>query len=135
MSDIFDKDKRSEIMSKICSKNTKPELFVRKLIFSLGYRYRLYRNDLPGKPDIVFVGKKKVIFVNGCFWHGHNCKRASLPKTNKKFWENKISKNVERDKINIKKLHDLGWESLTIWQCGLKNKDILIEKINSFLQK
>lgn len=136
MADIFSKKKRSEIMSKITGKNTKPEIIIRKLIFYEGYRYRLHRKDLPGKPDIVFPSKKKVIFINGCFWHGHKCKRGTLPETNKEFWEDKINGNKKRDKENKRKLTKLGWEYLVIWQCEIKKKkfDKLLFKITDFLE-
>ena len=94
MADIFNKEKRSLIMSRIAGKDTKPEMIIRKALFSEGYRYRLHRKDLPGNPDIVFPNHKKVIFINGCFWHGHNCKKAALPTTNKSFWKKKDRKSV-----------------------------------------
>jgi DNA mismatch endonuclease (patch repair protein) len=129
MSDIFSKKKRSEIMSKVGTKNTKPELFVRRLIHSMGFRYRLHRKDLPGKPDIVFQKYKKVIFVNGCFWHGHkNCKKAQLPKSNIDYWSFKINENKKRDRKNIENLNKLGWDNLIIWQCQLKEKNKIILK-------
>ena len=124
-------------MSKITGKNTKPEFIIRKALFNLGYRYRLHRKDLPGRPDIVFPCRKKVIFVNGCFWHGHNCVRAALPKSNRPFWENKQTGNVERDKKNIRKLKKMGWSSLVIWQCVIKKKTLesLINRIEKYLEK
>lgn len=122
MVDKFSKHKRSEIMSHINSKNTKPEITVRKIIYSLGYRYRLHRKDLPGKPDLAFIKKKKVIFINGCFWHGHSgCKKSALPDTNYEFWNDKIKKNVNRDTLNYQRLKDMGWKYLVIWQCEIKN--------------
>jgi DNA mismatch endonuclease, patch repair protein len=124
MTDIFSKKKRSQIMSKITGKNTKPELIIRKLLFSEGYRYRLHRKNLPGNPDIVFPGRKKVIFINGCFWHQHNCKRAALPETNKSFWQNKLEGNVKRDKKNLLELKKLGWSYLIIWQCKIKKENL-----------
>ena len=107
-------------MKKIGPKHSKQELFIRKLIFSLGYRYRLHRKELPGNPDIVFPKHKKVIFINGCFWHHHNCNRGKLPETNKEFWQKKILGNVESDKLNYKKIQNLGWNILIIWQCEIK---------------
>ncbi len=124
-------------MSKIGPKHSTPELIVRKLIFSMGYRFRLHRKDLPGKPDIVFPKFKKVIFVHGCFWHGHkNCKRATLPATNRGFWKKKISRNMFRDKQNYVQLKKAGWEYSIIWQCQLKKekKDFLKAKIIGFLR-
>lgn len=137
MTDIFNKEKRSLIMSKITGKDTKPEIIIRKALFAEGYRYRLYKKDLPGKPDIVFPGRNKVIFINGCFWHGHNCKRAALPETNKSFWEKKINGNKERDKRNLAKLKDMGWETLIVWQCEIKKNrlETLINKIKTFIEK
>lgn len=125
MVDKFSKHKRSEIMSHIKSKNTKPEITVRKIIYSLGYRYRLHRKDLPGKPDLAFIKKKKVIFINGCFWHGHSgCKKSALPDTNYEFWNDKIKKNVNRDTLNYQRLKDMGWKYLVIWQCEIKNDNL-----------
>ncbi len=137
MADIFNKKKRSQIMSRIPGKDTKPELVIRKALFSEGYRYRLHRRDLPGNPDIVFPSRKKVIFVNGCFWHGHNCKKATLPTTNKHFWEKKLIGNKERDKLNLAKLKAIGWKSLVIWQCQIKKKTLetQIYKMKAFLEK
>jgi DNA mismatch endonuclease (patch repair protein) len=136
MSDIFSKRKRSDIMSNIGPKNTTQELIIRKLVFSMGYRYRLHGKALPGKPDIVFSKFKKVIFVNGCFWHGHkNCKRAKLPTTNRSFWKKKINKNIIRDKYNYAQLRKLGWKYLIIWQCKIKSEKMnyIKMKIDNFL--
>ncbi len=137
MADIFNKKKRSQIMSRITGKDTKPELIIRKILFSEGYRYRLHIKDLPGKPDIVFASRKKVIFINGCFWHGHNCKKAALPETNRNFWEKKLTGNKERDKRNLVKLKAMGWKSLVIWQCQIKKNKLetQINKIKAFLEK
>lgn len=111
-------------MSHIKSKNTKPEVLVRRFLFANGFRFRLHRKDLPGNPDIVLQKYKVVIFVNGCFWHGHRgCNYATIPVNNHDFWQAKISGNVERDKINIAKLHEMGWRVIEIWQCQLKPKD------------
>ncbi len=124
MSDIFTKQKRSEIMSKISGKETKPEILVRKFLFASGFRYRKNVKNLPGKPDIVLPKYKTVIFVNGCFWHGHNCPAGKLPETRKKFWEEKINGNIERDNKNKSVLKKEGWRVITIWQCKLKNKEL-----------
>ena len=114
-------EKRSRNMSAIRSKNTKPEIAVRKLLHSLGYRFRLHRKDLPGSPDIVLPKYKTVIFVNGCFWHRHeNCKYATTPKTRREFWENKFSANKIRDQKILKEIKNLGWKSIIIWECQLK---------------
>ena len=123
-------------MSHISGKNTKPEIVIRKIVHSLGYRFRLHKKDLPGKPDLVFPKYKKVIFVNGCFWHHHkNCPRATLPATNKKFWKEKIEGNVKKDKSDYRQLRRLGWGYLVIWQCHIKktNTEKLMNKISSFL--
>ena len=125
-------------MSKIGPKDSEPELFIRKLIHNLGYRFRLHRKDLPGKPDLVFPKYKKVIFVHGCFWHGHSgCKKSKLPETNKTFWEEKIDKNIKRDSDNYVGLKNLGWDYLVFWQCQIKKKnfEFLKQKITSFLSE
>ena len=110
-------------MSHVRGKDTKPEVMVRQFLFAQGFRYRLYRKDLPGKPDIVLPKYKTVIFINGCFWHGHSgCKYATIPEANHDFWLAKISGNVERDKSNHAKLFELGWKVIEIWQCELKPK-------------
>ncbi|MBI2722480.1 MAG: DNA mismatch endonuclease Vsr [Bacteroidetes bacterium] len=122
MADIFNKEKRSEIMSKISGTETKPEIAVRKFLFAEGFRYRKNVKLLPGKPDIVLSKYKTVIFVHGCFWHNHNCNAAKLPETRKEFWKEKITGNVSRDKRNYEKLKDMGWQVITVWQCELKNR-------------
>lgn len=135
MVDIFSVEKRSQIMSQIKSRDSKQELFIRKITHSMGYRYRLHNKIFPGKPDLVFPKYKKVIFVNGCFWHGHqNCKRATLPSTNTEFWKSKISGNIKRDEITYSALRKLGWQYLIIWQCQIKesNKEMLKDIISKF---
>jgi len=124
MADIYTKQKRSEIMSKISGKGTKPEILVRKFLFANGFRYRKNDKRYPGKPDIVLPKYKTVVFVHGCFWHGHNCPAGKLPETRKEFWSNKIRENIERDKRNTSELKKLGWYVVIIWQCEIKNKDI-----------
>lgn len=104
-------------MSRVKNKNTKPELVIRSLLHQLGYRFRLHQKNLPGTPDIVLPRFKAVIFVHGCLWHGHNCKRGKLPKTNRKFWANKIIKNTQRDKDNIEALKENGWNVIIVWNC------------------
>ena len=132
--DVFTKEKRSQIMSKIKGKDTKPEIVVRSLLHQMGYRFRLHRRDLPGNPDIVLPKHKKVIFVHGCFWHGHkDCPRAKRPSTNKKFWNEKLSKSIKRDTFNQKKLKKMGWLTLIIWQCEMKDSKNLQSKLESFL--
>ena len=125
---------RSEIMARVRSKNSRPEQFVRKLIFALGYRYRLHARDIPGCPDIVFRSRKKVIFVHGCFWHCHrNCALARMPKSRLDFWRPKLEGNRERDQKNKRKLARAGWKSLTVWECQLKKVSLLERKIMRFL--
>ncbi len=127
---------RSEIMRRVPSKDTKPELIVRKLTHSLGFRYRLHVKELPGKPDLVFSGKKKIIFVHGCFWHGHQCKRGNrLPKNNRDYWIKKLNSNISRDKHHIEELSTLGWRVLTIWECETKNRLLLKQRIMEFLDE
>lgn len=123
MSDIYSKSKRSDIMSKISGKETKPEILVRKFLFSRGYRFRKNVKELPGKPDIVLPKYKTAIFIHGCFWHGHSCQRGSLPESNREFWKEKINKNIERDSQNILQLEEKGWSVIIIWQCEMKNKE------------
>ncbi len=133
--DRISKTKRSWNMSRITNKNTKPELFVRKLLFKNGYRYRLNDKKLPGKPDIVFKSKRKVIFVHGCFWHRHqNCKYCTTPKTNTLFWEKKFLQNIERDKLIYSKLYEIGWSYFIVWECKIKDKkNKLIEELKNYL--
>lgn len=127
-------EKRSANMRAIRSTNTKPEMLVRRLVHSLGYRYRLHRKDLPGKPDLVFPAKKKVILVHGCFWHQHSaCREGRPPKSNSSFWDAKLKRNVERDTLNVMKLTELGWKSLIVWECEIENSNDLQEKITNFL--
>lgn len=121
--DIWDKKKRSEVMSKIGSKNTKPELIFRSALFKEGFRYRIHVKNLPGKPDIVLPKYKTVIFVNGCFWHYHeNCSEGRIPDTNSKFWKVKLIKNVERDKKHQKELEKMGWQVIVVWECEVEKK-------------
>lgn len=134
MTDIYTKDKRSKIMSNIGSISTKPEIIIRKSLFSKGFRYRINYKKLPGKPDIVLPKYRTVIFVHGCFWHAHpNCKDSHLPKSNIEFWENKISSNINRDKNNIEQLVDLKWNIIVIWECEIKKKSLesLIEEVTN----
>ena len=134
MIDTVSPKKRSWMMGRVKNKNTAPEIKLRKLIFSMGIRYRLHCKDLLGRPDIVFQGRKKVIFMHGCFWHGHpNCKASKLPETRKDFWNTKINSNQVRDRENIRDLENLGWKVLIIWQCELNDVLNIAEKIRSFL--
>ena len=137
--DIWSKEKRSECMSKIRSKDTKPELALRKALFARGFRYRVNDKHLPGKPDIVLSKYKTVIFLHGCFWHKHEgCKYAGTPKTNTEFWVDKITSNSQRDNVNAEKLTALGWNVLTVWECEIRHKykhDLtpLIDKVEAAL--
>jgi len=124
---------RSENMRAIRGTGTGPELVVRSFIHKLGYRFRLYHPDLPGKPDLAFPARRKVIFVHGCFWHSHGCKTGLTPKSNQSFWLPKLQKNKNRDWKNKRALTHLGWDSLVIWQCELKDKDELRARVKSFL--
>lgn len=127
---------RSEIMKAVRSKDTMPEMIVRQLVHSLGFRYCLHRKDLPGNPDLLFPSRHKVIFVNGCFWHGHACRRgAREPKRNAHYWRAKIARNVERDRKNASALKADGWEVLTVWECETKVRDrnALTVKLQDFL--
>ena len=128
-------EQRSYNMSQIRDKNTKPEILIRKWLWSNGYRYRLHINDLPGKPDIVFSGRRKAIFVNGCFWHKHNCRYFKWPKSNTEFWKDKIEGNVIRDNRNLQLLSEKGWQILVVWECETKAKSLesLFMKIDKFL--
>lgn len=132
MADIKSKEARSKNMSAIKGKNTKPELIIRKFLFSQGFRYRLNVSKLPGKPDIVLSKYKTVIFVNGCFWHLHNCKYFVYPKQNANFWQNKLNGNVERDNRNYNNLMAAGWKVIVIWECELK-KDKREETLNNLI--
>ena len=134
MSDIFSQTKRSDIMSKISSKDTKPEILVRKFLFSKGFRYRINVKTLPGKPDIVLPKYKTIIFVNGCFWHGHNCKKGNLPSSNTDFWKEKISNTKSRDAKNSDFLVKLGWKVIIIWQCEISKIDNRTKILNKLLE-
>lgn len=122
MVDVVDKKTRSRMMSGIKGKNTRPELEIRKELFSRGFRYKLHDKSLPGKPDLVFPQYNSVIFIHGCFWHGHSCHLFKWPATRPGFWKNKILRNKLVDKRNYKQLNDEGWYILTIWECAIKGR-------------
>ncbi len=125
---------RSENMSRIRSKDTKPELTVRRLLHALGYRYRLHRKDLPGKPDIVFPSRRKVIFIHGCFWHAHGCRVSHRPKSNGAYWSPKLQGNVNRDEKALAQLRSLAWEAEVVWECEVsRNADDAIARLVSWL--
>ena len=129
-------ERRSENMRRIRSRDMKPELLVRSLVHRLGYRYRLHRRDLPGKPDLVFGPRRKVIFVHGCFWHGHDdaaCLDGRSPKSNQAYWVPKLSRNRARDAANVAALGEKGWAVLTIWECETRNEVILAARLQAFL--
>lgn len=124
---------RSRIMKAVKGKDTKPEMAVRRLVHSLGYRYRLHRRDLPGCPDLVFGPRRKVIFVHGCFWHGHDCKRgARQPKTNPDYWRQKIDRNRARDHATQEALRAVGWDVMTVWECEVRDVQ-LADRLRLFL--
>jgi DNA mismatch endonuclease, patch repair protein len=127
-------EQRSRTMRAVRSKNTAPEMSVRRLVFSLGYRYRLHGAQLPGKPDLVFASRKKAIFVHGCFWHGHECRRGDRqPKVNADYWRRKIGRNKVRDQSNIELLQAAGWTVLVVWECQIRADDRLAERLRAFL--
>lgn len=128
--DVISPEQRSRIMAANKSRNTKPELAIRRMLHAMGFRFRLHRKDLPGCPDIVLPKYKTVILVNGCFWHQHaGCKLASKPATRKEFWETKLSRNVERDSENAAKLAALGWRVIVVWECELQKSNDLAQRL------
>ena len=120
-------------MQAVRSKDTKPEMVVRRLLHRMGYRYRVHRKDLPGRPDIAFISRRKAIFVHGCFWHGHGCAKGQLPKSRLDYWQPKLEQNVRRDRTKIEQLESLGWKVLVVWQCEISNTDDLQERLLDFL--
>ena len=135
MADVHSTEQRRYNMSQIKGKDTKPEMRVRRLVHSLGYRYRLHSKDLPGKPDLVFPGRRKVIFVHGCYWHMHSCRYGLVvPKTNTEFWQNKRLSNVARDERNAADLAAAGWQIMVLWECELKDEALLTERLKAFLE-
>ena len=137
MADTVTPERRSEIMSNIRAKGMKPELAVRRLTHAMGYRYRLHRKGLPGKPDLVFPGRRKVIFVHGCFWHQHAdaaCKIARRPQSNLDYWLPKLDRNAERDADHQAQLAELGWDVLVIWECEVESGNGIADRIRKFLE-
>jgi DNA mismatch endonuclease (patch repair protein) len=123
-------------MGKVRSKDSKPEMVLRRLIHGMGYRYRLHRRDLPGTPDLVFSSRRKVIFMHGCFWHRHPdpaCKLARLPKSRPEFWVTKLEANQKRDNEDVRRLQDLGWNSMIVWECQMTNLDEVRRRVKEFL--
>ena len=134
MADRISEEQRSYNMSRVKGANTTPELRVRRLIHSMGYRYRLHDRSLPGTPDVVFSRKKKAIFIHGCFWHQHNdCPASRRPASNQDFWNAKLDRNLERDSQNQQRLAERGWEYLLVWECELRHIQVLRSRIQSFL--
>ena len=135
MADTVTTEQRRRSMQAIRRKDTGPELFVRRCLHGLGYRYRLHRKDLPGKPDLVFPSRRKVIFVHGCFWHAHDCRDGRPPNSRLDYWLPKLERNSQRDTEVRIQLKALGWQVLTVWECALKDIDSLIAKFRSFLDE
>ncbi len=135
MVDVYSKAKRSEIMSRVKNRRTQPEEVVAKLLRKLKVRYQRNASSLPGEPDFTLRSSKVAIFVHGCFWHGHsNCKRAKLPDTNRRFWEEKIAGNKRRDARNVRKLRRDGWRVLTVWQCRLRKQERVLKRLRRELK-
>ena len=135
--DRFSLDKRHEVMSRIRGKDTKPEMIVRRFLFSQGFRFRLHYRKLPGHPDIVLPKYKAVIFVHGCFWHRHeNCRHFRLPQSNVEYWENKIAGNVERDLRDANRIADMGWKVIVVWECELerKTRDEVLNRVATLIK-
>jgi len=138
MADIFSKEKRSDLMSRIRYKDTKPEISVRRALHRLGYRFRVHCNNLPGKPDIVLPQYQTVIQIRGCFWHGHNCRDGHIPKSRMDYWEPKLHGNKLRDSQNDRKLKEMGWKVIIVWECRCKSEKFIrkeIRKICRLIQK
>jgi DNA mismatch endonuclease (patch repair protein) len=136
MTDVFDTEKRSAVMRAVKSRDTAPELKVRRAAHALGLRFRLGRSDLPGKPDLVFPSRRVALFVHGCFWHGHDCPRgARMPQNNRAYWQAKIARNVARDKASLANLRKLGWKPAVIWECEAKDAENLVRLITRRIGK
>lgn len=135
MSDRVSAIERSRIMGAVKGKDTAPEMIVRRLVFSMGYRYRLHVRSLAGTPDLVFPARRKVLFISGCFWHGHNCGKCRIPKSNREYWIAKIGRNRARDRRSHRALRKLGWDVMTIWECQLKDLDQLKRRAKAFLKQ
>lgn len=122
-------------MRAVKSRDTKPEMLVRRTVHGMGYRYRLHRKDLPGKPDLVFPKHRKAIFVHGCFWHGHDCSRgARIPKSNRSYWQKKIGRNKDRDAKSLSEMARQGWSVLTVWECQMRDEPALHSRLRRFLE-
>ncbi len=133
--DNLSPEDRRRTMQKVRDRDTSAEMIVRRLVYQLGYRYRLHRRDLPGKPDLVFMGRRKIVFVHGCFWHGHDCKSGrKQPKTNSDYWSNKLRNNKQRDVKNREALESVGWKVLVVWECETKDVSRLQQRLVEFLE-
>ena len=126
-------EQRSALMSRIRSVDTKPELFVRRTLHAMGYRFRTHVRGLPGRPDLVFTRRRAVVFVHGCFWHRHGCKKTYVPKVREEFWQGKFKTNVDRDERNRLQLLETGWRVMVVWECEVENDDSVLDRIVSFL--
>ena len=133
--DTVSAERRSEIMSRVRSRDMRPEMIVRRLVHGLGYRYRLHGKRLPGQPDLVFASRRRVIFVHGCFWHRHpDCGQARTPKSRVQFWRTKLDRNRERDLANQRELHHMGWHLLVVWECELHDLESVTKRVVCFLE-
>lgn len=132
--DVYAPMTRSAVMRVVKSQNTNPEMTVRRLLHKAGYRFRLHRKDLPGKPDLVFPGLRKVVFVHGCFWYQHSgCRHADWPASNTAYWSAKLNRNQARDTRNLAALRDLGWQALVLWECQVRDREALLATLTAFL--
>lgn len=134
MVDTLTRSRRSWLMGQVRQKNTKPEMVVRRLLHSMGFRYRLHGKDLPGRPDLVFSRSKRVVFVHGCYWHRHDCKKATVPSSNVDYWTKKFAENVARDNKVVDKLTSLGWASMIVWECQTRDLEALASSLSAFLE-
>ena len=133
--DTFTPAERSAVMKRVRGKDTAPEMTVRRMVHGMGFRYALHRSDLPGNPDLVFPARERVIFVHGCFWHGHSCRAGrNRPASNTNYWTAKLDRNVARDAVNRRRLRNLGWRVLVIWECELKNPNRLRARVSRFFE-
>lgn len=132
--DVFDSETRSRVMRQVKSRDTRPEMRVRRMLHAMGCRYRLHRRDLPGAPDIVMPGRRRIIFVHGCFWHGHDCKAGrKRPATHRDYWDAKLRRNRLRDAENLAKLEAMGWRVLIVWECETRDAEALASRLRDFL--
>lgn len=135
MSDVLTPAQRRACMAAVRATNTRPEMAVRRLAHSLGFRYALHKKKLPGRPDLAFVSRRRVVFVHGCFWHGHSCVRgARVPASNRVYWTKKITRNKQRDHAALLALRKLGWRVLILWECELKDREVLAKRLRRFLE-